>query len=456
MFSRHDVPLSRAAMWGASINLERREMEWCKEVQGVELAQYQLDALDTLLLGGGLLSLDTGLGKTLATVSACITLSTQYGKRCFICAPVNALGAWQPYIETLQQHFEEVALVSIDSLHKLKGLSSEEGGVVVWDEVHLLGEATTKRTKEAHDLRRKFDIGIALTGTLLHAGVKKALSILDLVVPGLSLFSSFWAAGEYFHCLVKKEIDGVGTVTDLEKPTGPNFENFADYVTRCGAIVKKHSEAAKEAGIPAQHSETIKLGEPWGSIEDCVVEWARQYVAEHNEFPQVQTAVAALRREGLDKKLEWLTMWLTQNKEPVVLFGWSLESLATMQQYLQSLAMPYVYVDGGVTGKNRVQAVEDFQQGKVDIFLGQIDASCVSVNLYRARYSIALEHTNRSANYDQALGRTCRRGQHQECYHYDLVTNPLQLKVLERLRAGVNFDSSVAEWATMRDTIYNL
>jgi hypothetical protein len=218
-FTKLDIPAPRAALWAETINGAKAELEVEESCNGLALSGYQSAAIRTLGKAGGILALDTGLGKTLSTTAAALGYAKcGYDKRCYILAPVNAMGAWKAYLPILEQAFDEVAIYSIDSLHKAKGLASEPGGVLILDEVHLLGVETAKRTKEAHSLRKCFDVGIGLTGTLLTGGVEKALSAIDLAVPGAALFSSVWTAGDYFECLVRKEVPGRGTVTAVEKP----------------------------------------------------------------------------------------------------------------------------------------------------------------------------------------------------------------------------------------------
>jgi len=450
-FAQYNVPAERAVLWAKGVNATPAKLDCVTNIGGLELSDYQVNTIARLTVAGGIMGLDTGLGKTLTTCCALSGYAAQgYNERCYIVAPVNALGAWAPYRAWLAKLFKEVAVVSLDSLHHLEGLAAGPKGCLVVDELHLASVATTKRTKEAHTLRAKFDIGIGLTGTLLHGGVEKSLSCLDLAVPGASLFSSRWTAGEYFDCLVRKEVPGKGIVTDLGPPSEANFVRFASYLDRICTVVKKHSDIAVEAGIPEQTKHVVKLGEPWPSLQDSVVSTAQAYIAEHNEVPSLMQVLCDLRREGLTDKINWVESWLNTHDEQAVLAAWSTESLTAMQQRLTELGHSYVYVDGGVTGKARIEAVARFQAGDVRLYVGQIDASCVSVNLFAARYSVAVEHTNRAANYDQFLGRTCRRGQTRPCIHFDLVHNAVQQKVLDALQRGVNFDSKYAAWQEMK------
>jgi len=451
-FLQQGVPLTRAVLWAEALNGGMLELKDFR-VPNITLSDYQHAALHSLSCAGHVIALDTGLGKTLTTIAALIKLAEKYPARCYICCPVNAFGAWQEYRELLEEHYAEVAIISIDSLHKVKGMDPADGGVVVFDEAHLLGTCKAARTKNAHHLRRCFDYGVCLTGTLLHGGVEKALSVLDLAVPGAAAFSSFWTAGDFFHCLVRKEVPGRGLVSSLEKPSGDSATAFYEFISRFSIMVKKASSIALQAGIPAQVCETIRLECEAKTTKEITIAWAKAHIKEHGEMPQAAAARAMLRREGIDKKIAWVINWLDRNDEPVVLFAWSKDSLARTEQALQELDIPYAYVDGAVTGPKRIEQVAKFQGGEVRVYLGQIDASCVAANLFKARISVAMELTDRSANYDQALGRTCRRGQTRECTHYNLVTNPYQLDMINTVSRGVNFDAAAAEWAVVNNVL---
>ncbi len=456
-FLRLGVPVARAALWAQGINGEKAELDVPEELNGLRLSDYQRGAISTLGVAGGILALDTGLGKTLCTTAAALGYAKRgYNNRCYILAPVNAMGAWDAYLPVLKESFKEVAVYSIDSLHKAQGLDSALGGVCITDELHLLGVETAQRTKYAHDLRKCFDVGIGLTGTLLTGGVEKALSALDLAIPGSSLFSSSWTAGDHFECLARKEVPGRGIVTSFEKPSKQNVGRFHDYLARHVVSVKKYNAVAKEAEIPEQTLETVKLDEPWGSLDSYVVAAVKQYMEDNDgKIPQMSWVLPQLRREGLKKKLQWLENFVQSHPdEPLVIAAWSKESLEVIRdaEFLRS----HVYVDGSITGPKRKEAVRQFQAGEVQYYIGQLDASCVSVNLFRARYSITLELTNRASNYEQYLGRTARRGQQQCCTHYDVVTNPAQQRILTALRAGVNFDASFADYIEMKETLSGL
>ncbi len=136
----------------------------------------------------------------------------------------------------------------------------------------------------------------------------------------------------------------------------------------------------------------------------------------------------------------------------MVLFAEYHTTLDLVEQKLRDGGISYVRVDGSVTGAARLEARERFQAGDVQVFLGQIEAAGESIDLYRAYLSVALDHTQKSWKYSQALKRTCRRGQTRECHHFDLVCNPVQARCLKRLRAGEDFHLSLADYQSQRRT----
>ncbi len=460
--------LFRSAYKGESIPFERAE-QWARGIQqhtpvghgesidlpmgGLFASGYQHRALDGLTFGGGLLAYDPGLGKTLiaayaARMYAEVGLSTR--ERCWIIAPLNAMGAWTRYLPELQALFTDVKVISIDSAHKLVGADRSLGGVLIIDEIHNAGHMTARRTKALFQLRPAFDVCIGLTGTLLHVGVEAALTMLDLCIPGAGAFATRWRAGEYFHCLVKKDLGG-RSVTKLERPTGPNAEAFLRHMSRYAVVLTQQSEEVRaEAGIPDQHLHTIDMGGAEDEdIDDCIVRLVHQLLEgqpDNAPLPHASAIVHAALAEGAEEKWNWILDQIDDPKEGIVLFAEYHTTLDLVEARLQEAGALYVRVDGGVTGTAREVARNRFQNGEVQIFLGQIEAAGESIDLYRGCLSVALDHTQKSWKYAQALKRTCRRGQTRECHHFDLITNPVQAKCLRRLRAGEDFHMSLADY----------
>lgn len=434
-----DIPLARAALWARTINGALiAPASWPTTVNGLALSSYQHTALSRLGEAGGVLAMDCGLGKTITALAA----AQAYGGRLVVVCPLNAVPTWKRAAPA------GTTIVSMDSAHNLVGMPPT-GGTIIFDEAHLLGDVTARRTKACHALRTKFDHGLCLTGTLLHAGVQKTLSIIDLAVPGAALFPSRWKAGEYFHCLVKKPIPG-RTVTVLEKPTGTHRTAFLDYLSRHVIAITVDSQEVRAAfQLPDQHLYDYALEEPWLSID---AEAARLVQAQIDAGePGIMNASAcahAMSAAGAQSKVDFVMQHLED--EPVVIFANYTATLDLMAQALTDAGITFVRVDGSVTGAARGECQRKFQAGEAQVFLGQMSAAGVAMDLYRAQYSFALDHPWKSADYAQALARTHRRGQQHETHHFDLAANAWQRRVIQHLRNGADFNASFAEYQQLR------
>lgn len=442
----YDVPYHRAELWARAL-AGARLSGVPSTVGPITLDPYQVAAAEHMTVAGGVMALSCGLGKTATAVAAAIASGPH--TRLWIVCPINAFPTWRRWFPMLRERFAEVRIVSVDSLHKAHP-AAVDGGVVIFDEVHMLGVAKTRRTGHAHRIRTAFDVGLCLTGTLLHGGVEKTLSMLDLAVPGLARFANRWCAGEYFNCLVRKQL-GTRKVTDLVRPTGPNREAFFRWLSFACVSLNRSSETVRQSVVvPDQHLHTVLLGEPWAPLHDQAAQLALSILETEERVPSAAEVAHRLCREGVQAKLAWLLEAMADNDEAVVVCAEYQDTLDALEEGLREADVSVVRVDGSVTGADRVEAQRQFQAGEVRVFLGQMDAATVSLDLDRACISVGVDHTWKAAAYDQFLGRTARRTQRRECHHFDLVCNHLQAKVTARLREQMDFDASLAEWAAVR------
>jgi len=417
---------------------------------------YQKTALSQLRAMGGVLAMGCGLGKTLTAVAAA-QLAVKAGfascSRCWIVCPLNAVGAWEEVRAYLEHTFWAVDIVSMDSAHKVAGLSPVPGGVVIFDEAHMLGDAGARRTKAAHQLRGAFEFGLALTGTLLHAGIGKALSVMDLGVPGLAGFTRADAAAKYYHCIFPQEIDmgtHTKTVLKIEKPTGENREAFLRYITaRVVSMAFESAEVQASVSVPQQHMHRVSIGSPWPNLDDLAVEYIREQMELGFEIPSAAEVAHYLCRQGSRDKIEWLLSAIDGDMQVVVAAVYH-ETLDLCSAALAAAGIAFVRIDGTVTGQKRIELVKQFQAGEAQVFLGQMDAAGVSINLQCATISVALEHSWKAASYAQYLARTRRRGQHNETHHFDLAANNLQKGIVARVGDAADFDASLAEWQSIK------
>lgn len=455
-----DIPQSRVELWleglcGSRIPLMIPEPTTTSLDQEskyfLEPDPYQFYAAGQMTVAGGSEALGCGLGKTLtAEIIVSSVAPKLQGKPLILTSTKTALegGAWNPYLPRFKKMgFSAVHVVSIDSLHKFEPGFPSSGGFLLMDEAHLLGGKDSRRTKHALKLRLKMDYGLNLTGTMFHGGVPRAMTLLNLAIPGLAAFANEYSAAAYFNCLQHLTIPGVGQVTKIVKPEGPDAVRFQEFVaSRFVCSLAKTSGIVKTSvDIPDQTQHTVEFDGPWGTIKHDATTEIRRAIAAGEGIPHSASVTKRLARVGIESKIAWILDSLTTG-EPQVIFAQYHESLNAIELALRDNGYDLVRVDGSVTGDSRASAISSFQRGEVPVFLGQIEAAGISVELTRAHRSVATDVSWRPDSYDQALARTCRRGQSHPCHHFDLVANRLQLRILETVRSGKAFDASITEY----------
>ena len=97
--------------------------------------------------------------------------------------------------------------------------------------------------------------------------------------------------------------------------------------------------------------------------------------------------------------------------EPVILFAYHKSVIAEIQKRLEAADISVGIVTGAVPSKKRQQVVDDFQDGKHDVILGNILAMGVGFTLTRARFVVFAELDWVPALIEQAEDRAWRHGQ---------------------------------------------
>ena len=258
-------------------NYQRREAEWMASRQG------------------GVFALSCGTGKSVtawASAIAAVRNGVCSSERLSIVCPVNAVSQWRVYANNLKNHFKEVDIFSVDSMHKNKH-APRIGGALIVDEVHKCKNTDSARTLHTFEFRLGFDWCACLTGTLLHTGPEGSIHVQDLAVPGLSRFTDKWKFGKVFNCIVKKNV-GRGTRCSLAMPTGDSFEAYVKYLSRGVRSLSFASPEVREALLLP------------GQTKHCVDTWSEpQWVKELREKD----------REDIKKKFPNLTKQEVFSKE---------------------------------------------------------------------------------------------------------------------------------------------
>lgn len=98
-----------------------------------------------------------------------------------------------------------------------------------------------------------------------------------------------------------------------------------------------------------------------------------------------------------------------------------LDELWTLRNHLDSRGITYQYLDGATPMKKRKQRIDDFQNGRGDVFLISLKAGGTGLNLTAADYVIHMDPWWNPAVEDQASDRAHRIGQQRPVTVYRLV-----------------------------------
>ena len=124
-------------------------------------------------------------------------------------------------------------------------------------------------------------------------------------------------------------------------------------------------------------------------------------------------------------KLEAFMTLLKQvldNGHKVLVFSQFVKFLSIVASTLESEGIPYEYLDGGQSPRERTTAVQNFQEGSVPVFLISLKAGGLGLNLTQADYVIHLDSWWNPAVENQASDRAHRLGQDKKVTIYHLQT----------------------------------
>jgi len=94
------------------------------------------------------------------------------------------------------------------------------------------------------------------------------------------------------------------------------------------------------------------------------------------------------------------------------------KSIALIQALVEEMGITYGILDGDT--KNRDEVIDDFQSGKTKIFIGQVQAGGLGINLWAASTTVYYERPFSLEENKQSEDRIHRIGQRNTCTYIDL------------------------------------
>jgi SNF2 family DNA or RNA helicase len=145
---------------------------------------------------------------------------------------------------------------------------------------------------------------------------------------------------------------------------------------------------------------------------------------------------------------------LLANRHKTLVFSQFVDHLKIIQKYLEQLKIPYQYLDGSTSVKDRKKRVDAFQAGEGDVFLISLKAGGTGLNLTAADYVIHMDPWWNPAVEDQASDRAHRIGQQRPVTIYRLVAkDTIEEKIVDLHQHKRALADSLLEGADMSGKI---
>jgi SNF2 family DNA or RNA helicase len=365
--------------------------------------------------------------------------------------------SWMEFInsnaDVLVIHWEAVQIMLDDYLKTVPWLH------IIADEVHHIKNRDAKRSKALKKVPAQFKLG--LSGTPSTGRPDDLWSILNWLYPGT--WRSYWSFRKRY---VKQEMAEFGNQRFM-KMLGPQNEEELQHLTSMYTIRRLKKEVLphlKKNPMEywCQMSELQRNA--YAGMTDDMVAWVHTKMEEEGATdedelsPMIANAVITrlIRQQQfasaycvIDKDdmvhmsepspkcdVAWdLMQERLEEGEPVVIYSVFKQLLTLYERRLEKAGIPFVKVTGDVSKPDRIVAVEAFQRGDVNVFLGTIGAGGEGIDLFRSHCIIFLSRDWSPAKNQQAEDRLDRMGQTEIVDVIDIfVENTVEVDKKETVR----------------------
>lgn len=341
-----------------------------------------------------------GAGKTAQVIVAADRLNA---KSILVICPASLQENWKREFKLWGKLERQVLIYSYEmAVKKAAKFSAYEFDLMICDEAHYLKSPKSKRSKVIlGQIWARAKKHVLITGTPLPNGRASE---------GHNIFSKL-APEEFGDWFKYVSTYCVRTIT----PWGINFDKsknlgvLGDKCKKLFMIRRKREETIGQLPplvrmqIPITASDQFDLGEAFDE------EQALAAIEEGNIMP-----FASLRQKiGLQKTegaLDYIKTLLNEEKH-IVVFAHHHSVIAQLKTAFMVSKISHVTVTGQSTATEKQQAIDDFQAGEAQVFLGSLLAANVGITLTKSSNVVFVEFDWVPENNTQAEGRCYRIGQ---------------------------------------------
>jgi superfamily II DNA or RNA helicase len=387
---------------------------------------------------GACLADDMGLGKTLQTIMFIHSILDKVNRILIVC-PVSILLNWQKEIERFagfpvqvyygddrdqidvtQASGAKVVLTSYGIMKKesFSKLGEENFDILIFDEVQNLKNIRSLGAISARNLKAQFRI--CLTGTPVENDISEFYNIIDLAIPGV------W-----------------GDLSLIRSTANSNRRLIARNIAKPFILRRTKKQVLTE--LPDKEEQYIYLEfDPEEKLKYAAkLESIRKKITEQtvrHRYGEILKGLLELRQlclwqEHHSSKVEFLVENLLQIVEEgnkALVFSQFTTYLDRIQLRLKKHNIEICRIDGTQTMKKRQAQVDEFQNGKTQVFLISLKAGGVGLNLTAANYIFLMDPWWNPAVENQAIDRAHRIGQENKLTVYrPIIKGSVEEKVLE-------------------------
>lgn len=399
---------------------------------------------------GALLADDMGLGKTIQTITYMLYKAEE--GPALVVAPASVAPNWKTEFEKFAPSLNvqilnfatnrstciaeakagDVVITTYGLLLSVKlEITQKHWTTICLDEAHVIKNRGAKTSGVAMQL--KSDYRIMLTGTPVQNHLGELWNLFQFVNPGL--LGSYEDFGRRF-------------ITPIEVGGDKERQKELDKIVHPFMLRRTKEKVLKELPEKTEIYQSVELTQEELAVYEVIRKKAEEMLkADGAEKVSVNTLaeITRLRQAACSAKLIEKT-WkgktskieaLMEALEPIVesgdaalVFSQFTSFLALVKKALDKVKMPYLYIDGSVSVKERQALVKKFQDGECPIFIISLKAGGLGLNLTKANYVFHLDPWWNPAIEQQATDRAHRMGQHQNVtvYHF-LSANTIEEKI---------------------------
>lgn len=440
------------------------------------LYSYQLAAVETILQKRRVLAgLQPGMGKT-AILQAVAAARALEGERTLVIVPpalrpmwLNEFHADYPQLDVQtatgmkpQALPDADVVVMNDSLlaGRIDDILDWKPGAILVDEAHRMKNVESRRTKAMFQLAAEHDSDQTLNGK-------------DAVI--IAMATGTLATNHAGDVYAPLRVTGKQNAADVSGDA--KWSRFLDewcetkiawkrrVVVGCKDIEGLRQQLLETCMLNVPRDEVLDLPERTFSQVDLLLSDAdlAEYKYVQKQFLQWVTEQygedAALRASKAEAITRMMRLWeydgkakvrttveyvrnLTDQDEQVVVMAWHASVMREIADRLEAQGLRVMCVNGGVDADRKAEAVQLFQDGKVDVLVGQIAAAGVGLTLTAACHIVFAQLPWSPAVFAQATDRIYRIGQERHTFVH--VLN-MEDGISQRLWAVLNFKAQTVD-----------